>query len=288
MHKPLDHVSPLAVSVMLEIGRESVYGEAAEDILAEAEADASRGGDGVTLAAAISGRDEIMPVTGIVGVGGFAFVADLSGALYLAEDARAAGGRPASGERFGLRRARHDAAALRYPRPRWPRWRSCWRAIDPRTVIALGDSLHDRRAVARIAPEDLASLRGMQQGRDWIWLTGNHDPRAAAGARRRPCCEIAGARRHRRCAMSPTPDEATPEIAGHLHPAGKVRLRGRAVRRRCFVSDGRRCVMPAFGAYAGGLNVLDDRVPPAVRRAFTAHMLGASRVYAISGAQLCR
>ena len=39
VHKPLDRVSPLAVSVMLEIGRESVYGEAAERILEEAEAE---------------------------------------------------------------------------------------------------------------------------------------------------------------------------------------------------------------------------------------------------------
>ncbi len=39
VHKALDHVSPLAVPVMLEIGRESVYGEASETLLAEAEAD---------------------------------------------------------------------------------------------------------------------------------------------------------------------------------------------------------------------------------------------------------
>ena len=38
VHQPLDHVSPLSVSVMLEIGREAVYGEAADEILAEAEA----------------------------------------------------------------------------------------------------------------------------------------------------------------------------------------------------------------------------------------------------------
>jgi ATP-dependent helicase Lhr and Lhr-like helicase len=38
VHQPLDHVSPLAVPVMLEIGRESVYGEASEQLLAEAEA----------------------------------------------------------------------------------------------------------------------------------------------------------------------------------------------------------------------------------------------------------
>ncbi|MBS0534201.1 MAG: ligase-associated DNA damage response DEXH box helicase [Proteobacteria bacterium] len=36
VHKRLDHVSPLAVPVMLEIGRETVYGEAADTLLAEA------------------------------------------------------------------------------------------------------------------------------------------------------------------------------------------------------------------------------------------------------------
>ena len=39
MHKALDHVSPLAVPVMLEIGREQVYGEAADELLAETEAE---------------------------------------------------------------------------------------------------------------------------------------------------------------------------------------------------------------------------------------------------------
>ncbi|SFL62696.1 ligase-associated DNA damage response DEXH box helicase [Methylorubrum salsuginis] len=38
IHRSLDRVSPLSVSVMLEIGRERVYGEGADDILAEAEA----------------------------------------------------------------------------------------------------------------------------------------------------------------------------------------------------------------------------------------------------------
>jgi ATP-dependent Lhr-like helicase len=39
IHKPLDHASPLAVPVMLEIGREMVYGEASEEVLREAEAE---------------------------------------------------------------------------------------------------------------------------------------------------------------------------------------------------------------------------------------------------------
>ena len=36
VHRELEHVSPLAVPVMLEIGRESVYGEASDELLAEA------------------------------------------------------------------------------------------------------------------------------------------------------------------------------------------------------------------------------------------------------------
>jgi ATP-dependent Lhr-like helicase len=38
-HRELDHVSPLAVPVMLEIGREAVYGEASDELLAEAAED---------------------------------------------------------------------------------------------------------------------------------------------------------------------------------------------------------------------------------------------------------
>ena len=45
--------------------------------------------------------------------------------------------------------------------------------------------------------------------------------------------------------------------AGHLHPAPGSRATRGSVRRRCFVTDGERLILPAFGAYAGGLNVRD-------------------------------
>jgi metallophosphoesterase superfamily enzyme len=75
------------------------------------------------------------------------------------------------------------------------------------------------------------------------------------------------------------------EIAGHLHPVARVSVRGRTMSRKCFASDGRRMVMPAFGAYTGGLNVR-DRAFAAIFGAlgFTAHMVGATRLYAISAA----
>ena len=49
---------------------------------------------------------------------------------------------------------------------------------------------------------------------------------------------------------------ATWEIAGHLHPVAQINRRGRNLRRKCFIGDGGRLVMPAFGAYTGGLSVL--------------------------------
>ena len=57
---------------------------------------------------------------------------------------------------------------------------------------------------------------------------------------------------------APRPGPAPGEGAGHLHPCAKL-ARGRAgIRRRAFLTDGQRLVLPAFGAYAGGLNVRDS------------------------------
>ena len=56
---------------------------------------------------------------------------------------------------------------------------------DPRMVIALGDSFHDRNAHERLSAPDREALSAMQARRDWIWISGNHDPGAAVRSRRR-------------------------------------------------------------------------------------------------------
>ena len=79
------------------------------------------------------------------------------------------------------------------------------------------------------------------------------------------------------------PTGAAGEIAGHLHPVARVAHRGRAVSRRCFAADGKRMVMPAFGAFTGGLNVRDAAFADVFGTlAFTAHMLGEGRLYAFA------
>jgi metallophosphoesterase superfamily enzyme len=63
----------------------------------------------------------------------------------------------------------------------------------------------------------------------------------------------------------------------------RISRRGHTLTRRCFVGDGARLVMPAFGAYAGGLNI---RHPAFIQLfgtlAFTAHVLGQRRLYAFA------
>jgi len=151
----------------------------------------------------------------------------------------------------------------------------------PTTVIALGDSFHDDGGARRLDAGNRELVRALQAGRTFIWIAGNHDAGVATALSEGEIVEevlVAGvALRH-----APSACEAGPEIAGHLHPVAKLRLRGCTVRRRCFATDGRRLVMPAFGAYAGGLNLLDDAFAPLFPGGAVAHMLGTDRVYAVS------
>jgi DNA ligase-associated metallophosphoesterase len=149
----------------------------------------------------------------------------------------------------------------------------------PRCVVALGDSFHDGGGAERLSRDDRANLGALQCGREWIWLAGNHDPQPAAniGGIFQTTFSL-GALRFRH-----EPTGAAGEIAGHLHPVARLSYRGRVVSRRCFVGDGHCLVMPAFGAFAGGLNVRAPAFADLFTTAdFTAHLLGEGQIYAFS------
>jgi DNA ligase-associated metallophosphoesterase len=153
-------------------------------------------------------------------------------------------------------------------------------ALSPTVVILLGDTFHDRRSEDRLAAEDAERLRALARGRTLVWVVGNHDadgPRALPGE---TVAELALAglilRHEPRAGAQPG------EVSGHLHPAARVRsARGGSVRRRCFVTDAERLILPAFGAYAGGLNVRDVAFAGLFARAPLAAALGFGRVHAV-------
>lgn len=157
--------------------------------------------------------------------------------------------------------------------------------FNPRIVVALGDSFHDIGGPERLGDEERSVLSSVQSGREWIWVTGNHDrilPESIGGQVVEEMTIGALTLRH-----EPVAGEQA-EVAGHLHPVGKVVMRGRATRRRCFLTDGTRCIMPALGAYAGGLNACDAAFTPLFPNGFTAHLIGTERIFAIAKAMLCR
>ncbi|TJZ92257.1 ligase-associated DNA damage response endonuclease PdeM [Paracoccus gahaiensis] len=123
-------------------------------------------------------------------------------------------------------------------------------ATDPARVISLGDGFDDDAAGRGLPDAICARLQALAQGRVWIWVSGNHDPGAI-------CPRLPGS------AVDEVQDglilrhEAGvgPDVSGHYHPC--LRLAGQ--RRRCFLVGRDHLILPAFGAYTGGLPV-DDRV----------------------------
>lgn len=126
-------------------------------------------------------------------------------------------------------------------------------ALSPQRLVALGDSFDDPEAEARMLEADAMWLARLMAGREWLWLAGNHDPGPV---------ETGGTLLAEwRCAgltfRHVAQPGAGPEVSAHYHP--KAPLAGRMS--PCFLIDGQRVILPAFGAYTGGL---DCRRPPLV------------------------
>jgi uncharacterized protein len=194
-----------------------------------------------------------------VSICGRSFVADVSGALYWpAEDALIVADlhleKGSSYARKGILLPPYDT------RETLARLAAVIDQYEAATVICLGDNLHDADGAERIGAEELETLAIMQEDREWIWLTGNHDPHISGrlGGSAFGEIEVSGLTlRH-----GPNSSPVTHEIAGHLHPAARLSYCGHVIRRPCFVGNGLRLVLPAFGTYTGGLNVLDDAFAP--------------------------
>ena len=151
---------------------------------------------------------------------------------------------------------------------------------DPRQVICLGDSFHDGEGPARLPPVERERLAALVAAREWIWIAGNHDPAppSAIGG----CVVVGDLRlgpltfRHEAAA-----DLAPGEVSGHFHPKASLWVRGRRLSGRCFLADARRVILPAFGAYAGGLDARDPALVSLFPEGCDVHFIGRTRIATI-------
>ena len=133
-------------------------------------------------------------------------------------------------------------------------------AIGPRVerVICLGDSFHDGDGPQRLSAADASVLQALVERHDWIWIAGNHDPilPELLGGR-----TIIGELRLEGLVMRHQAEaDAIGEVSGHYHPKSHIDVRGRRLRGACFIHDERRIVLPAFGAYTGGLHIESEAI----------------------------
>jgi hypothetical protein len=216
-----------------------------------------------------------------VDVAGVTFIADLSGALFWEEQSLLVVSdlhleKGSSFATRGVLLPPYDTVAT------LGRLAAVIARHDPQMVIALGDSFHDRDAHGRLSAPDRDAIAALQARRDWIWISGNHDRALPA--------DLGGVVAHD-VAIGPIafrhePTGASGEIAGHLHPKARVATRGRSMERRCFACDGERAVMPAFGAYTGGLSIRDAAFAKIFQTpGFMAHVLGDNRLHAIAASR---
>ncbi|QFU07394.1 hypothetical protein PARPLA_01083 [Rhodobacteraceae bacterium THAF1] len=147
-------------------------------------------------------------------------------------------------------------------------------ATKARTVICLGDSFDDDAAREGLGEAETLWIQRMQAGRQWIWITGNHDPAPTdIGGTALDDLEI-GPLIFRHIADP----NAQAEVSGHYHPKARLALRGKLISRPCCLYDDARAILPAYGTYTGGL----DWTAPVL-----AGLMGANACAILTGQRPC-
>lgn len=145
----------------------------------------------------------------------------------------------------------------------------------PATLLCLGDSFHDVEGPKRLDEADRALLSILAAATELLWVEGNHDPGTLPRGLGRLVDELhLGPLLFRHQALAAF---GGGEVSGHYHPKASVHGGLRRFTGRCFVTDGRRLILPAFGQLTGGLDVGHAAYRPLFPQGFEVVLLGQRR-----------
>ena len=157
------------------------------------------------------------------------------------------------------------------------------RRYRPRTLVALGDSFHDSGAAGRMLARDAERLALLTAELRMIWVLGNHDPAPSGLTGEATAAYEDGPFVFRHVARAaPQIADGWAEVCGHHHPKASIPARAAQVTRPCFVCDGRRVMLPALGAYTGGLDVRDHAIGQLFPRGGRVFLLGRERLFSFA------
>lgn len=160
--------------------------------------------------------------------------------------------------------------------------------VKPARVVCMGDTLHDLSGEARMSEGNRKRLTRMVSRQDWVWIAGNHDPAPPADYGGSATEELRVGDLLLRHDVARGADAAirAGEVIGHYHPKAAVRARGRRISGRCFATDGRLLILPAFGAFTGGLNAREPAIAGLLKGDFQVYMIGKNGLFGFRREQL--
>lgn len=153
------------------------------------------------------------------------------------------------------------------------------KATELKKILILGDCFHDAHGYHRLGIKEIELFDKIRKF-DPIWIKGNHDGEYA------PEGFIAYDEYTMKSIVfrhQASKNETGFEISGHYHPKVTLIHKGGKIDKDCFIEDGNRLILPAFGAYTGGLDISDNEIQSLFPNSFQTHILGTDKIVTLKG-----
>ena len=151
--------------------------------------------------------------------------------------------------------------------------------INPQRCIFLGDSFHNSEMAKQLPEVYRVILNDLSKGRSFVWIEGNHDPDLPAFLPGEACSEFILNGLYFTHQVTAATKQRSGLISGHYHPKARVNLKLRRISAPCFIEDSHHLILPAFGTFTGGLNILDKAIQSVLMAPQSAYVCHAGKIY---------